>query len=54
MQDYLIMRGRIDPIENANIKLEEWKKLDRIARATIRMHLSEFVYYTVQSCTIAH
>jgi hypothetical protein len=57
MQDYLIVRGYIDPIEHdtapATSKPEVWTKLDRVARATIRMHLSESVYYTVQSCTTA-
>jgi hypothetical protein len=55
MRDYLIVRGQIDPIEHENTpatyKPEEWKRLDRVACATIRMHLSESVYYTVQSCT---
>ena len=32
-------------------KSNEWMKLDRIVHATIWMHLSESVYYTVQSCT---
>jgi hypothetical protein len=45
MQDYLIVRGYIDPIENATAlatyKPEVWAKLDRVARATVRMHLSE-------------
>jgi hypothetical protein len=58
MQDYLIVRGYIDPIEHdtapATYKPEVWTKLDRVARATIRMHLSESVYYTVQSCTTAN
>jgi hypothetical protein len=54
MQDYLIVRGQIDAIEHiekdpTTYKLEEWAKLDRVARATIRMHLSESVYYTFQS-----
>ena len=55
MLDYLIIKGQIDPIENENApkiyKANEWQKLDRIVRATIRMHLSESVYFTVQSCT---
>ena len=55
MQDYLIVKGQIDPIENENsleaYKANEWLKLDRIIRATIRMHLSESVYITVQSCS---
>jgi hypothetical protein len=55
MQDYLIVRGYIDPIDNttapATYKAEVWAKLDRVARATIRMHQSESVYYTVQACT---
>ena len=55
MQHYLIVKGQIDPIENENApekyKANEWQKLDRIVRATIRMHLSESVYFTVQSCT---
>ena len=54
MQDYLIVKGQIDPIENEVApeiyKANEWQKLDRIIRATIRMHLSESVYFTVQSC----
>ena len=53
MQDYLIVKGQIDPIENENApeiyKANEWQKLDKIFRATIRMHLSESVYFTVQS-----
>ena len=51
MQDYLIVKGQIDPIENENAPENEWLKLDRIVRATIRMHLSESVYFTVQSCS---
>ena len=57
MQDYLIVKGQIDPIENENAqeiyKANEWLKLDRIVRTTIRMHLSESMYFTVQSCSIA-
>jgi hypothetical protein len=53
VQDYLIVRGQIDPIEYdttpATYKPEEWKRMDQVARATIRMHLSESVYYTVSS-----
>jgi hypothetical protein len=56
MQDYLIVRGLIDPIEHntapASYKPELWTKLDRVVRTTIWRHLSESVYYTVQSCTI--
>ena len=48
------MKGQIDPIDNENAldecKLNEWTKLDLIVRATIRMHLSELIYYTIQSC----
>ena len=48
MQDYLIVKGQIDPIENElapeEYKPNEWTKLDRIACATIRMHMSESVY----------
>ena len=55
MQDYLIVKGHIDPIEIENppkgYQPNEWQKLDRIGRATIRMHLSELVYFTVQSCS---
>jgi hypothetical protein len=57
MQDYLIVRGYIDPIEHdtalATYKPDLWAKLDRVSRATIRMHLSESVYFTVQACTTA-
>jgi hypothetical protein len=57
MQDYLIVRGQIDPIEHdtapTTYKPKVWTKLDRVVRATIRMHLSKSVYYTVQSCMIA-
>ena len=53
MQDYLIVRGQIDPIEKENAleeyKPNEWMKLDQVARATIHMYLPESVYYTVQS-----
>ena len=56
MQDYLIVKGQIDPIETENppkeYKLNEWQKLDRIVRATIQMHLSESVYFTVQEDTL--
>jgi hypothetical protein len=50
MQDYLIVRGQIDPIKHEKPPMtlytpEEWAKLDRVARVTIRMHL---VYYMVQ------
>ena len=52
MQDYLIVKGQIDPIETENppeaYKPNEWQKLDRIVRATIQMHLSESVYFIVQ------
>ena len=63
MQDYLIVKGQIDPIApeiyKANevapeiYKANEWQKLDRIVRATIRMHLSELVYFKVESCETA-
>ena len=57
MQDYLIVKGQIDPIENENApetyKANEWQKLNRIICATIWMHLSESVYFTVQSCSTA-
>ena len=57
MQDYPIVKGQIDPIENEIApeiyKANEWQKLDRIVRATIRMHLLESVYFTVQSCETA-
>jgi hypothetical protein len=57
MQDYLIVRGQIDPIEHDSAptayKPKVWTKLDWVVRATIQMHLSESMYYTVQSCTIA-
>jgi hypothetical protein len=52
-----MVRGYIDPIERdtapATYKPEVLAKLDRIARATIRMHLSESVYFTVHACTTA-
>ena len=55
MQDYLIVKGQIDPIETENhpeaYKPNEWQKLDRIVRATIWMHLLESVYFIVQSCS---
>ena len=45
----------IHPIETENppegYKPNEWQKLDRIVYATIRMHLSESVYFRVQSCS---
>ena len=53
MQDYLIVKGQIDPIETENplegYKPNKWKKLDRIVRTTIKIHLS--VYFIVQSCS---
>ena len=58
LQDYLIVKGQIDLIKNATIhtrtKVEEWKRMYGIAHASIRMHLSELVYYLVQSCATAH
>ena len=55
MQDYLIIKGQIDPIENENAteayKANEWLKLDRIVSGTIRMHFSESLYFTVQTCS---
>ena len=55
MKDYLILKGHIDPVETENppggYKPNEWQKLDRIVYATIHMHLSESVYFTVQSCS---
>ena len=57
MQDYLIVKGQIDLIETENApkgyQPNEWQKLDRIVHATIHMHLSESVYFTVQSCSTA-
>ena len=42
MQDYLIVKGKIDPIETENplegYKLNEWQNLVRIVHATIQMH----------------
>ena len=50
MQDHLIVKGQIDPIEKKNAlegyKPNECTELDRIVRTTIWMHLSKFVYYT--------
>ena len=42
--------------ENAleEYKLNEWMKLDQVARDSIQMHLSEPIYYNVQSCLIAY
>ena len=58
MQDYLIVKGQIDPIKNKSApeiyKAIEWQKLEKIVRATIRMHLSESMYFTVQSCTTTY
>ena len=55
MQDYIIVKGQIDPIETENplegYKPNEWTKLGRIVHARIQMHLSESVYFTVQSCS---
>ena len=56
MQDCLIVKGQIGPIENENAletyKANEWLKLDKIVLATIRMYLSELVYFTVsESCS---
>jgi hypothetical protein len=48
MDDYLIVCGQIDPIEPpTSYTLEEWAKVDRIARATIWMYLPKSVYYTM-------
>ena len=57
MQDYLIVKGQIDTIETENppkaYNPNEWQKLDRIVRTTIRMHLSESMYFIMQSCSTA-
>ena len=57
MQNYLIVKGQIDPFETLNplegYKPNELQKLDIIASATIWMHLSESVYFTMQSCSTA-
>ena len=57
MDDYLIVKGQIGPIETKNppeaYKPNEWQKLDRIIRTTIQMHLSKSVYFTMQSCSTA-
>ena len=57
MQDYLIVKGQIDPIKTKNApegyKPNEWQKLDRIVHATIRMHLLESIYFTMQSYSTA-
>jgi hypothetical protein len=57
MQEYLIVCAQIDPLEHdlapTTYKPEVWTKMDSVLRATIRMHLSESVYYTVQACTTA-
>ena len=54
MKHYLIIKRQIDPIKNEDppegYKPIEWQNLDRIVRAIIRMHLSESVYFRVQSC----
>ena len=58
MYNYLVVEGQIDSIENENAPDEynpkEWTKLDRIVCGTIRMHLLESVYYTMQLCLIAY
>ena len=45
------------PIETLNAlegyKPNEWTKLDKIVHATIRIHLSESVYFTMQLCSTA-
>ena len=57
MQDYLIVKVQIHPIETKNAregyKPNEWQKLDRVVRATIRMHLLESLYFIVQSRSTA-
>ena len=58
MQNYLIIKGQIDLIENAiaptKTKPKEWNQQDQIAHAIIQMHLSESVNYMAQSCTTIH
>jgi hypothetical protein len=54
MQDYLIGRNQIGSIKHKKpptwYTSEEWAKLDWVACATIWMHFSESVHYTVQLC----
>ena len=56
MQDYLIVKGKIDLIKYEQApeeyKPNEWTKLDQIIWVTIWMHLSQLVYYMVQPCYI--
>ena len=35
-------------------KASKWSKLDRLMRATIQMHLSKSVYFTIYSCMTTH
>ena len=53
IQDYLMVKGHIDPIETKNApegyKSNAWMKLDRIVHATVWMHSSKSMYFTVQS-----
>jgi hypothetical protein len=57
MQGSLIVGGQIDPIKHdtapATYKPEVWTKMDRVVRASIWMHLSKSMYYTVQACMTA-
>ena len=54
LEDYLIVKGQIDPMEYKEapkeFKPNDWMKLDRIVQAPVWMHLSESMYYIVKSC----
>mgnify|MGYP002775940722 FL=1 len=52
-----MVKGHIDPIVTKNApkgyKPNAWMKLDRIVHATVWMHSSKSMYFTMQSCSTA-
>ena len=49
IQDVLIQKGQLQPLleREEEINDAEWRMLDAKARSTLRLHLAEWVYFTI-------
>ena len=60
MQDVLVQKKQRLPImhatctENLGMTQIEWDELDAMARATIRLHLAESVYFMILECATTY
>ena len=60
IQDVLVQKKQRLPIlhaergEDMRLNQAQWDELDAMARSTIRLHLSESVYFTILECKSAH